>query len=71
MAIVNAHYDFIKVDVRANGRVSDGGVFSNTLLYEKLLKKQLCILESDNLPRTNVKMPYALVRDNDFRSWKI
>jgi hypothetical protein len=37
MAIVNANYEFIMVDVGASGRVSDEGVFSNTLLYEKLL----------------------------------
>lgn len=30
MAIVNANYDFIMIHVSANGRVSDGVVFSDT-----------------------------------------
>lgn len=40
MAIVNANYEFIMVDVGANGRVSDGGVFSNTKFYELLVEKK-------------------------------
>jgi hypothetical protein len=71
MTIVNANYEFIMVDVGANGRFSDGGVFPNTLLYEKLLQKQLCIPESDNLPQTNVKIPYVWSGLMLFRSWKI
>jgi len=39
------------VDVRANGRVSDGSVFSNTLFCTKLKLKQLCI--PDNLPESD------------------
>lgn len=34
MAVVNANYEFIMIDVGANGRVSDGGVFSNTKFYQ-------------------------------------
>lgn len=33
MAVVNANYEFIMIDVGANGRVSDGGVFLNTKFY--------------------------------------
>ena len=33
MAVVNTNYKFIMVDVGTNGRVSDGGVFSNTEFY--------------------------------------
>lgn len=66
MGIVNANYEFLFVDVGANGRVSDGGVFSNTAFYEKLVKKDLCIPEPDNLPSTKVKMPYVFVADDAF-----
>jgi len=36
MGIVNANYKFLMVDVGANGRVSDGGVFSNTMFCKSL-----------------------------------
>jgi hypothetical protein len=55
MAIVNANYEFIMVDVGANGRFSDGSVFSNKLLFEKLLSKQLCIPQSDNIQKPTSK----------------
>lgn len=66
MGIVNENYEFLVVDVGANGRVSDGGVFSNTTFYKKLVKKDLCIPEPDNLPSNNVKMPYVFVGDDAF-----
>lgn len=40
MAAVDANYEFIMVDAGANGRISDGGVISNTKFY-KLLKDGL------------------------------
>ncbi|XP_069585020.1 uncharacterized protein [Ranitomeya imitator] len=36
MALVNANYEFINVDVGMNGRVSDGGVLEHTLFGERL-----------------------------------
>ena len=66
MGIVNVNYEFLVVDVGANGRVSDGGVFSNTLFYKKLVEKDLCIPEPENLPSTNIKMPYVFVGDDAF-----
>jgi len=37
MAIVNANYQFIMVDVGANGRISDGGVLYYTKFWEKTI----------------------------------
>lgn len=36
MAVVNANYEFIMVDVGTNGLVSDGGVLQNTTFGKKL-----------------------------------
>ncbi len=40
MAIVDADYKFIYIDVGTNGRISDGGVWNKTKL--KRLKMALC-----------------------------
>ncbi|CAH2007052.1 unnamed protein product [Acanthoscelides obtectus] len=37
MALVNADYEFIFVDVGKNGRLSDGGVIESTKFYHKLI----------------------------------
>jgi len=36
MAVVDADYKFIYVDVGCNGRISDGGVFRNSTFSEAL-----------------------------------
>ncbi|CAH1983858.1 unnamed protein product [Acanthoscelides obtectus] len=41
MALVNADYEFIFVDVGKNGRLSDGGVIESTKFYHKLIHGQL------------------------------
>ena len=50
MAVVNANYEFIMVDVGANGRVSYGGVFANTKFCKQLKEKALHIPEPTSLP---------------------
>lgn len=66
MVIVNANYEFIIVDVGANGRISDGGVFSNTQFCKRLVKNELNIPQPDNLPNSEIKQPYVLVGDDAF-----
>ena len=66
MAVVNGNYEFIIADVGANGRVSDGGVFSNTRFYERLVEYKLHIPQHDNLPESEIKLPYVLVGDDAF-----
>ena len=61
MAVVDANSDFLMVDVGANGRISDGGVFSNTKFCQKL-----------NLPEPSavfsyeINLPNVLVADDTF-----
>lgn len=63
MAIVDANYEFIYVDVGCNGRVSDGGVIDNTTFYDKLLGKALKLPSSD---RTTSNMNFVFVADDAF-----
>lgn len=58
LALVDANYNFIFVDVGCQGRISDGGVFKNTTLYT--------LMESDGL---NFPRPECLEgRENQFRT---
>lgn len=47
MALVNADYEFIYIDVSKNGRMSDGGVIEYTEFYHRLMQGTL------NLPDNN------------------
>ncbi|XP_041989222.1 protein ANTAGONIST OF LIKE HETEROCHROMATIN PROTEIN 1-like [Aricia agestis] len=63
MAIVNADYEFLYVDIGCNGRVSDGGVIEYTSFYNKLQNEQL------NLPPNNMNknnMNFVFVADDAF-----
>lgn len=67
MAIVNANYQFIMIDVGANGRVSDGGVLKNTLFWKKICENQLNIPDPRKLPGTDKKYPYVFIGDEAFQ----
>ncbi|KAM4045446.1 putative nuclease HARBI1 [Anomaloglossus baeobatrachus] len=41
MAVANADYDFVMVDVGLNGRISDGGALEHTEFGRRLLRSQL------------------------------
>ena len=41
IALVDANYNFIYVDVGAQGRISDAGVFNNCSLSEKLKRNTM------------------------------
>ena len=66
MAVVDADYKFLFVDVGRNGRVSDGGVFAATDLYKVLEDKQLNIPEPRPFPHDDTPMPYCFVGDEAF-----
>jgi len=67
MAIVDANYCFIYVNVGCQGRTSDGSVFRNTEFYRKLENNDL-YLPQDALPGRTIPVPYTLVADDAFPS---
>ena len=48
MAVVDANYEFIYVDVGCNGRVSDGGVWGNSTLSKRLEAKTAGVPQQHN-----------------------
>lgn len=67
MALVDAHYRFIFIDVGCQGRISDGGVFRNTALYKKMHNNKLYLPNATPLsPSRSLIVPYVIVADDAF-----
>lgn len=66
MAIVNAHYEFLSVDVGVNGRISDGGVIQHTEFWRLYENQQLKIPPPSCIPRTNETFPFVFITDEAF-----
>lgn len=63
LAVIDADYKFIYIDVGCNGRVADGGVFRNSTLSTAL---ELNIPHPEPLPEEAVSLPYMIVADDAF-----
>ena len=61
MAVADANYRLIYVDTGCNGRISDGGAFSNCSLHNALESKELPLLEPEELLKRLLPIPYELV----------
>ena len=67
MAVVNANYEFLYVDIGRNGRVSDGGVWGNCSLASLLSTEVNSMLPSPAVvPNSNKILPYVFVADDAF-----
>jgi hypothetical protein len=66
LAVVNENYQFIMVDVRTNGRVSDGGVFASTSFFRMLEEKRANIPAPDMLPNSSDKHYFVFVGNKVF-----
>ena len=66
LALVDAHCNFIAVNVGAYGKSSDGGVFSNSNLGKALHRGSLNIPANLTIPNTDTQVPYVIVGDEAF-----
>lgn len=66
LALVDAYYKFLYVDVGINGRISDGGVFCESSLQNAIDTNRLNLPNDECLPGTTVKVPYVIVGDDAF-----
>ncbi|KAJ8941172.1 hypothetical protein NQ314_010471 [Rhamnusium bicolor] len=67
-ALVDANYCFVTVDVGSYGRTADSNIFTQSVLYNKLVKGSLNLPEDKSLPncRDKTPMPYVFVADDAF-----
>lgn len=66
MALCDANYNFLIVDIGAPGRCSDGGVFRNSNIGKALNNKLLDLPDPESLDNINGHIPYYFVGDEAF-----
>lgn len=66
LALVNADYRFIAVDIGSYGKNSDGGIFGSSRLGKALHNGTLDIPGSKQLPGSDSPTPYVIVADSAF-----
>ena len=67
LAVVDANYKFIYVDIGCNGRVSDGGVFRNCNLFTAMENNTRNIPNPEPLMGDrSFPLPYMFVSDDAF-----
>lgn len=66
LALVDANYKFIAIDVGANGRISDGGVYRESNLCAAINSNSLNIPPPRPLPQRNLPVPFVIVADDAF-----
>lgn len=66
MAVCDADYCIIYSNIGCQERISDGGVFRHTALFEKLENGTLNLPEPETLPMKKKHIPYVFLGDNAF-----
>ncbi|XP_068235685.1 putative nuclease HARBI1 [Palaemon carinicauda] len=66
MAICDANSNFIYVDFGVNGRVSDGGVWANTSISQRIINHTAGLPEDTKLPGSDKTLPFVFLADDAF-----
>lgn len=66
LALVDSNYNFIFADIGCRGRISDGGVFRNSLLWKKICLNTLNLPTPHPLPGSYKDVPYVFLGDGAF-----
>lgn len=67
LALVDSNCNFIFADIGCQGRISDGGVLRNCLLWEKICRNELNLPTPRPLPNSNQhNVPYVFLGDGAF-----
>lgn len=66
LALADANYRFIYIDVGCKGRISDGGVFNRSSLYHAIENNRLSIPSPQKLPGSDIEAPFVILADDAF-----
>lgn len=66
MAIADAKYKFIMVDIGAYGKDSEGGVLQNSKIYNLIEKGSLKLSNAKPLPNFSTEAPFVFIEDEAF-----
>lgn len=66
LAIVDANYKFVTIDVGAYGREGDSGIFNRSSFGKQINDKQFDFPPPTVLPGTNITVPHVIVGDEAF-----
>jgi len=66
LALVDANYRFISVDVGSYGKNSDSGIFGSSKLGKTLFKGKLNLPDDAKFPGSDIVTPYVIVGDEAF-----
>lgn len=61
LALVDAHYIFIAIDVGSYGKNSDGGILNHSMLGKALEQKKLDVPEKAAFPGTTNEVPFVII----------
>lgn len=66
LGLADANYKFLYADVGTNGRISDGGVFRKSKLFEAMQNNNLKFPEERALPGMQNPLPFVILGDSAF-----
>lgn len=66
LALVDANYNFLYINVGVNGRISDGGVYWESDLSKAIKRNMLNLPKDKPLPGRNLPVPHVIVADGAF-----
>nr|CAI5856878.1 unnamed protein product [Callosobruchus analis] len=66
MAVVDANYRFLMIDVGAYGKDSDAGVFSNSPIYQNIENGTVPLPKGQKLPNSEQICPFVFIGDEAF-----
>ncbi|XP_025266672.1 protein ANTAGONIST OF LIKE HETEROCHROMATIN PROTEIN 1-like [Camponotus floridanus] len=67
IAVVSASYEFLMVDIGAQGRHNDGGIFKGSIMGQRFENKQMELPPPCPLSNCSISVPYMLVADAAFQ----